>query len=66
LKAPSISAASQSASAISHRGPERQSDITTGEITNAIVTAVIDRGPVLVSTDGLDEVGRFLLFTACR
>jgi hypothetical protein len=38
-KAPSISAASQSAGAISHRGPERYPDITTSQITNAIVAA---------------------------
>jgi hypothetical protein len=31
--------ASQAAGAISHRGLERQSDVTTGEITNAIVAA---------------------------
>ena len=38
-KAPNISAAAQLASAISHRGPERYPDITTSEITNAIVAA---------------------------
>jgi hypothetical protein len=31
-KAPNISAAAQSASAISHQGPERQPNVTTGEI----------------------------------
>jgi hypothetical protein len=38
-KAPNISAAAQSARAISHRGPERQPNVTTGQITNMIIAA---------------------------
>src|SRR5579862_3071705 len=38
-KAPNISAAAQSACAISHRGPERQPNVTTGQITNMIIVA---------------------------
>jgi hypothetical protein len=38
-KAPNISAAAQSARAISHRGPERQPNVTTGQLTNMIIAA---------------------------
>jgi hypothetical protein len=48
-KAPNISAAAQSASAISHQGPERQPDITTGEIYDPAADRPVreSRGSVL-------------------